>query len=128
MQRSMRWLVLPIAVTAALAAGVASAGAAEGSGTTVKPFSVTYPDGAARCAGLRIQRTGAHPLHRDPATCVAMLTVLAPGSYVIPADTPWCSDFNGLDTCNPATSGKLTVLDNHNGTLTWLIVADYATP
>jgi hypothetical protein len=70
--------VLPIAVTAALA-GVGSAGAADGNRTTVKPFSVTYPDGAARRAGVRIQRTGAHPLIRDLETCVTTITVLAPG-------------------------------------------------
>jgi hypothetical protein len=70
--------VLPIAVTAALA-GVGSAGAADGNRTTVKPFSVAYPDGAARRAGVRIQRTGAHPLIRDLETCVTTITVLAPG-------------------------------------------------
>ena len=53
MKRSMRRLVLPIAMTGALAG---PAGAAAGSGTTVKPFNVTYPDNAARCAGVRIQR------------------------------------------------------------------------
>ena len=127
MKRSMRWLVLAIAVTAALVAA-SSAVAAEGSGTTVKPFTVTYPDNAARCAGVRIQRTGADPLIRDVETCVTTITVFGPGRYVIPDDTPWCSDFNGLDTCNPATRGTLTVLDNHNGTLRWVIVADYATP
>ena len=127
MKRSVRWLVLPIAVTAALA-GIASAGAAEGNGTTVKRFSVTYPDNAANCTGVRIQRTGAHPLIRDVETCVTTITVFAPGRYVIPDDTPWCSDFNGLDTCNPATRGTLTVVGNHDGTLRWVIVADYATP
>ena len=52
--------------------------------------------------------------------------MFAPGTYVIPDDTPWCSDFNGLDTCNPATRGTLKVFANRNGTLTWVIVADYA--
>ena len=127
MKRAMPWLVLPIAVTAALV-GAASAGAVNGNGTTVKPFTVTYPDGAAHCAGVRIQRAGAQPLIRDLETCVTTITALAPGRYVIPVDTPWCSDFNGLDTCNPAIRGRLTVLDNRNGTLTWVIVADYATP
>jgi hypothetical protein len=123
----MRWLVLPIAMTAALV-GAASAGAAAGSATTVTRFTVTYPDDAARCSGVRIQRTGAHPLIRDVETCVTTITALAPGRYVIPDDTPWCSDFNGLDTCNPETRGTLTVVDNRNGTLRWVIVADYATP
>ena len=67
------------------------------SGTTVTPFTVIYPDGSAHCAGVRVQRAGAHPLIRDLETCVTTLTVLAPGRYVIPEDTPWCSDFNGLD-------------------------------
>jgi hypothetical protein len=127
MNRSTLWLVLAVAVTAALV-GVAPASAGEGSRTTVTPFTVVYPDGSARCAGVRVQRAGAHPLIKDLERCVTTLTVLAPGRYVIPEDTPWCSDFNGLDTCNPATRGRLTVRDNHNGTLTWVIVADYATP
>lgn len=127
MKRSTPWLVLAVAVTAALG-GVAPAGAAKRSGTTVKPFTVTYPDGSGHCAGVRVQRAGAHPLIRDLETCVTTLTVLAPGRYVIPDDTPWCSDFNGLDTCNPATRGMLTVRDNHDGTLTWVIVADFASP
>ena len=127
MKRSMLWLVLVTAVTAALV-GVAPAGASRGAGATVTPFTVTYPDDAAHCTGVRIQRGGTHPLIRDLETCVTTITVLAPGTYAIPADTAWCSDFNGLDTCNPATSGRLRVIDNRNGTLTWLIVADYATP
>ena len=127
MTRSMLWLVLSVAVAGALVP-TASAAATEGGKTTVTPFTVTYPDGVARCRGVRIQRAGAHPLIRDIETCVTTLTVLAPGRYVIPADTPWCSDFNGLDTCNPATRGTLTVVDDHNGTFRWVIVADYATP
>ncbi len=127
MNRSTLWLVLAVAVTAALV-GAAPASAGEGSGPTVTPFTVVYPDGSARCTGVRVQRAGAHPLIKDLERCVTTLTVLAPGRYVIPEDTPWCSDFNGLDTCNPATRGRLTVRDNHNGTLTWMIVADYATP
>jgi hypothetical protein len=127
MKRSILWLALAAAVTGALV-GVAPAGASGGHGATVTPFTVTYPDDAARCTGVRIQRAGAHPLIRDLESCVTTITLLAPGTYVIPADTTWCSDFNGLDTCNPATRGRLTVIDNRNGTLTWLIVADYATP
>jgi hypothetical protein len=127
MKRSMLWLAVATALTAALV-GAASARAGNGGATTVTPFQVTYPDDAAHCAGVRIQREGTHPLIRDLETCVTTITFLAPGTYAIPADTTWCSDFNGLDTCNPAIRGRLTVLDNHNGTLTWLIVADYATP
>jgi hypothetical protein len=129
MKRSrMPWLVLAAAaVVVAGLLGTATA-RADGGGTTVKPFTVTYPDGSTRCAGIRIQRGGGHPLIRDLETCVTTLTVLAPGAYGIPTDTPWCSDFNGLDTCNPATRGRLTVFDNRNGTLTWVIAADYATP
>jgi hypothetical protein len=100
MKRSMLWLALATGVTAALV-GTASAHANNAGGTTVTPFKVTYPDDAAHCAGIRIQRAGAHPLIRDLETCVTTITVLAPGTYVIPEDTVWCSDFNGLDTCNP---------------------------
>ena len=125
MKRSRLWPVLPVVIAAAFL-GPAPAGATQG--TTITPFSVTYPDGVAHCTGVRIERAGAQPLIRDVETCVTTLTVLAPGRYVIPADTPWCSDFNGLDTCNPATRGSLTVVDAHNGTFRWMIVADFAAP
>jgi hypothetical protein len=87
MKRAMPWLVLPIAVTAALV-GAASAGAVNGNGTTVKPFTVTYPDGAAHCAGVRIQRAGAHPLIRDLETCVTTITALAPTGGTSSPSTP----------------------------------------
>jgi hypothetical protein len=127
MKRSLLWLALATTVTAALV-GAASARADNDSGATVTPFEVTYPDNAAHCTGIRIQHAGTHPVIRDVETCVTTITVLAPGTYDIPADTVWCSDFDGLDTCNPATRGRLIVLDNHDGTLTWRIVAEYATP
>lgn len=127
MKRSMLCLAFATALTAVLM-GAASARANNGASATITPFHVTYPDDAARCTDVRIQREGAHPLIRDLETCVTTITVLAPGTHAIPADTTWCSDFNGLDTCNPATRGRLIVLDNHDGTLTWRIVAEYATP
>jgi hypothetical protein len=64
---------------------------------------------------------------KDVETCVTTIDALAPGVYQA-VDVGWCSDFDGFDTCNAATSGTVTVTANKDGTFTWDVVAYYAQP
>lgn len=130
-------LLVTLALTCVVALAV-SAGAQAG-GATVMHFAVTYPGGLATCSGNRIQHTtGGKMFIKDVENC--LLTQLSvfnpapPGNWDVnsPVIGGWCSDVDGFifnsATCNLATSGHVTVVDNGDRTVRWHIVAYYAQP
>jgi hypothetical protein len=106
----------------------ASTGAASAAdGATVTPFTAAYPGGVGVCSGNRIEKAGRNAFIKDVETCITTIDFYAPGTYSVTDPTvEWCSDFDGFDSCNLATSGTLTVSRNRDGTYTWDIVAYYA--
>jgi hypothetical protein len=121
----MRLQLLVLLALACVLAFAASA-SAHSSGATVQHFTFTDPGGGGTCNGNRITHTGTNPFIKDVETCIVTFAFLQPGTYDL-TDMVWCSDFDGAP-CNRATSGRLTVTDNGDGTFTWDVVAYYAQP
>ena len=128
---------LRLLVTLAFACVVAFAVSvsAQASGANVLHFSVTYPGGIATCSGNRITHTtSGKTFIKDVETCIVNGAFIPVGTWDVnsPEVGGWCSDVDGAifdqSTCNPATSGHITVSDNGDGTFTWDIVAYYAQP